>query len=341
MYIRPSRMQKKRPISTYGEYTSYKRRRGQDGNSADIQDDIVDNTEWISASSIKNYMIKDPILDWLKFQGPRKGLVPMNANIRKSVYTDFASYISNKGCDFETAVITYISNFVKITRVAEGPQDIISWAKYWATIEAMKRGDPVIYQGVLRNYTNHTFGSPDLLVRSDRANMIFPSIVAEDAGSPALRTRYHYIVIDIKYTTMKMKANGMTMGNSEQQPYYKGQIIIYNMALGQMTGYTPRHCYVLGRGYSYKSRGQKYDSGNCLERLGKICPEDEDNAYYGFIERALIWLRRVKSEGKEWVVLPQPTVPELYPNMCNQRDAPYTRIKHEIAEQLHDIIVIS
>ena len=39
------------------------------------------------------------------------------------------------------------------------------------------------------------------------------------------------------------------------------------------------------------------------------------------VEEALRWLRRVRTEGKDWQLLPEPSVPELYPNMSNADDA--------------------
>ena len=37
----------------------------------------------------------------------------------------------------------------------------------------MKAGYDIIYQGVLHDYNNHLYGSPDLLIRSDKFNQIF------------------------------------------------------------------------------------------------------------------------------------------------------------------------
>ena len=39
------------------------------------------------------------------------------------------------------------------------------------------------------------------------------------------------------------------------------------------------------------------------------------------VEDALHWVRRVRTEGKHWQLLPTPSVPELYPNMSNVDDA--------------------
>ena len=38
------------------------------------------------------------------------------------------------------------------------------------------------------------------------------------------------------------------------------------------------------------------------------------------VEQALSWVHRVREEGKDWELLPRPSVPELYPNMKNDDD---------------------
>ena len=50
----------------------------------------------------------------------------------------------------------------------------------------MRRGEPIIYQGVLRDAETRTFGSPDFLIRSDVLLELFPgSITQEAAAQPA------------------------------------------------------------------------------------------------------------------------------------------------------------
>ena len=39
------------------------------------------------------------------------------------------------------------------------------------------------------------------------------------------------------------------------------------------------------------------------------------------VDQALRWVRRVRTEGADWDLLPEPSVPELYPNMSNADEA--------------------
>jgi hypothetical protein len=63
----------------------------------------------------------------------------------------------------------------------------------------MRNGEPIIYQGVLHNYENNTYGLPDLIVRSDYINklMNYQVIDKEEEIKPAIKlgTNFHYKVI--------------------------------------------------------------------------------------------------------------------------------------------------
>ena len=50
----------------------------------------------------------------------------------------------------------------------------------------------------------------------------------------------------------------------------KGQIIIYNRIVGQIQGYLPPQCYVLGRSWKSRSNGVPYSCLECFDKLGKI-----------------------------------------------------------------------
>ena len=64
----------------------------------------------------------------------------------------------------------------------------------------MKQGKPLIYQGILHNYKNRTYGAPDLLVGSDYVNkFIGYDLYNDKSGSPKLNIDWHYVIVDIKH----------------------------------------------------------------------------------------------------------------------------------------------
>ncbi len=58
------------------------------------------------------------------------------------------------------------------------------------------------------------------------------------------------------------------------------------------------------------------------------------------VSQAMNWVRQVRKEGDQWTVFPEPTVPELRPNMKNDEDAPWSQEKKNIAEQLEDLTLL-
>ena len=130
----------------------------------------------------------------------------------------------------------------------------------------------------LYNEDNMTFGVADLLVRSDWINKLFDDDVLSKEETvikaPNLNGDYHYITIDIKWTTLLLCANGKSILISQRFPAYKGQLAIYNAAVGKLQGYTPAKAFILAKGWNYTSMGRKYKGYNCFELLGEI---DYDN----------------------------------------------------------------
>ena len=104
----------------------------------------------------------------------------------------------------------------------------------------------------------------------------------------------------------------------------KAQVYIYNRMLGRLQDFEPPKSYLLGRGWQRTQSGVPYRCSKAVERLGPV-PQDGAVAnrvlIAAAVEDALRWIRRVRTEGKDWQLLPEPSVPELYPNMSNTDDA--------------------
>src|SRR5690606_11793333 len=122
----------------------------------------------------------------------------------------FVSFILQKGNEFEKIVIQNIKKIhaKDLVTIANHWTDCMNISKYNQTIEAMKKGVNIIYQGVLRNQTNNTYGMPDLMIRSDFINTFIPNTIDDietKTPAPLLGTPYHYIIVDIKYSTLKLR----------------------------------------------------------------------------------------------------------------------------------------
>ena len=297
--------------------------------------------EWVSASRTRNHVLDQPLLDWLDRYGEEHGF----ERDPEHEPTDFLHFLFGQGNAFEAAVVEHLRGLVEVRTIVpedagrELRQDL---AVTEETFAAMAEGVPIVFQGTLRDAETRTYGGPDLLVRSDVLAELFPNsfpvadatVAAPDLG---IGDR-HYRVVDIKYSTLHLAAKG-ELGNGGSAPAYKAQVYLYNQALGRLQGYLAPEAFVLGRGWEQTRRGETTRVGNCMDR---IAPVANDYASYGRgrlsdqVEGALEWLRRVRREGGDWQVLPEPSVEELRPNAKGDAGEWSSAVK-EIVEQSADL----
>jgi len=323
-------------------------------NNENSREDVKNWRDWISATATKNYIMEDGFLDLLKV----KSFIFKQKTYHKEIFNNtsnsnsFISALLSQGIRFEKAVIKLLkrkignNDFIDIC----GNVNPHSYDKYLKTIEEMENGTPVIYQGIVRNYFNRTYGVPDLIVRSDWIHKFinFTPLSKKESLEPALglktnkcERKYHYIVIDIKFKTLQLNSDGIHLRNDGILKAYKSQLYIYNKALGLMQSYTPNAAFILGWKWKYVSKKINYSGNNCFDKLGKIDYTGNDKMYVEKTNNALKWLRELNKEGNTWDLTRTPLPrKEMYPNMCNKYDYPYHKIKKKFAEDIQDITLI-
>ena len=79
---------------------------------------------------------------------------------------DFLEFIFDKGREFEAGILRLFQDQFVVATVAQDYREISSLDKAEETFEAMKQGLPIIYQAVLWDAHNMTYGSPDFLNQS-------------------------------------------------------------------------------------------------------------------------------------------------------------------------------
>jgi hypothetical protein len=290
----------------------------------------------VSATSVHNYMNNDPLVDWLKFKnsGSHSG---NSYNI--DTHNSFVKFIMNKGNDFEKKVIEHINaNFIQVKYVS----NVINDESCKKTIDYMKQGVHMIHSAPVRNPYNSTHGIIDLLVRSDYINNLIDTDPLSDeeknVKASKLNGDYHYVVVDIKFSTLPLRADGKHILNSGNYPAYKGQLYIYTKAVSYIQGYSCPYAFILGRRWKNRSKNVTNHNYSCLNRLGRIDYSDVDKKYICSTKKAIKWVRNVKNNGHKWVLNP-PTCVELYPNMCKD-SGKYNKEKQKIAEDLDEITSI-
>ena len=303
---------------------------------------IIDWDKMISPSSIRNFLLKEPLLDWFKLYNIRSiDDIPQRRNnvfnrIKNNNDSDFIKYIMDQGNVFEDNVYQLLSSKFQVVKVAESFQ-ARNEEKFLETVHYMENGIEIIYQGVLHDYKNNIYGCPDLLVRSDRMKDLFRNTEFDDDNlkkeSTKLNLPFHYVVIDIKHSTLYMASNNINLLNSNSIPAYKGQIYLYNKALGSIQGFEPRYGYVLGKMWVCKN----YYGTDFMDKLGIVDFQEYDYQYNDLVKNAMDWVHKLRSEGHTWKLLPKPSVPELYPNMKNDKDGLYRKLKTDLDSIINEI----
>ncbi len=315
-------------------------------------------SEWVAASSLKNYMIKDPLLDWLSYHSAsflRKH--PDYADVVARSHTPgvppsgsgslpATSFLLNQGLEFERNVNSYLLEQFgssNVIHLGGDNSNAYSKEKYLQSLQAMRDGVPFICSPVLHDPETKTFGVPDLLVRSDwiRKFLTLCPLTPEEETVPALSLNgsYHYRVIDYKFMTLPFSVDGIHLLNEGLIPAYKAQLYIYNQLLAKAQGYDPGVAYLLGRRWKYKTQTGKYDGDSCFERLGTVDFRGGDQHIVEETFRALDWIRRMRAEGSTWDPFDRQH-PELYPNMCNSHDYPWHEVKERLAKDLNEITLL-
>ena len=136
--------------------------------------------DWISATSSRNFIAQNTLMDWLSLYGKSHGFKQDTEYTNYDPRTNFSDFILWQGKAFEDAVIRYLSTLIPITTVSDSPSQIRNLGKAKETFQSMVEGLPVIGQGVLWDAESRTYGARDLLVRSDVLNDLIANTLTQD-----------------------------------------------------------------------------------------------------------------------------------------------------------------
>lgn len=312
---------------------------------------------WIAPSNIKNFMINDPILDFLDIQSKPKKTFHQKfiGKFRSNKPETFTDALMYQGKLFEEEVYTLLKRRFK-DKIVNIKGSLLSnerSRKFKKTLKHIEKGTPIIYQGVLIDNDAIRHGIPDLLVRADYINRIVQEpIYDHDPTSPN-----HYCVIDIKYATLQLRADGEHLLSANWANYYKSQLYIYNECLAKIQKYNPNKAFVLGRQWVYTKKNIQYRGDNSLDRLGVVDFDTVDSHIPDEVAAAEHWVRDLRTNHADWSLTPylnpskshkvlvqngeyQLPRDELYPNMCNARDDPYYETKLKLAHNIGEITTI-
>lgn len=301
----------------------------------------IPDIDWNSASKTRNYLLDDPLIDYLKYKNVnpevKQSVTIGTGNNRKRGYSEtFGEQLMNNGNNFELSVMDHIKNRIdKKDYIMIGESyEASNISKYILTLKAINDGIGVIYQPVLWNSSNKTFGCADIIIKSSMARQLFPDY----------DTNYDdetYEVYDIKWSTISVLTGTNNLNNDKTAKTYKSQLWIYTKALNKMTGKKISTAYIIGKKYKrakVNNEGSTYTEAenNPFNELACVNFKNEKDNIKKFKE-GIKWLKEIKTNKQ--LCYDPPNDIRLYPNMKNH-DTEYHDIKKDLAQRNKEITML-
>jgi hypothetical protein len=200
--------------------------------------------------------------------------------------------------------------------------------------------------GAVKVATTTTGSDKEIIVISDDdeevQEEIIPDVSTEDIlGTDAGETKgpedkqYHYSVVHVRFAYLELskKEYPRLLPSSHNGKYYEALINAQTRALDSCTGQaTSKQGYMLGRGWKCGDNRCDY----VFNLLGVI-PCNPDCAAMSIVNQTVNWFKRLRTEGKSWQLFPKPSNKELYPNLKNRTDFPWSKAKAKLGEYLKEL----
>jgi len=299
----------------------------------------IDWSKWSSLSDINNFIRNEPLLDYLNTYGTY--LLDNNRKIQKNNFQILLTFQKN---NFKKKIIDTISQLPNINKddiVKIATYDeIYSYNKVKDTKKHIKLGTPIIFNGVFHNHNNNTYGILDILVKNSYVDKIFPNLqLPIDIMNDVISNKYCLIMI--KYVTLQLSSDGNYLLNNVSNKIIKSQSFLCNNALSHIQNYQNNISLVIGKKKKYRSKKESYVITNLFDNPGIIYyennPLDMDITYK--TQLALDWNKQLRSyNGNE--LQSQIQSIELQPNMKNNNDFPWSKVKKQLAEKNNEITLL-
>lgn len=277
--------------------------------------------QFVSATKVFNFVKGDTLVDWLSLYS--------NKNKKKD---ELSLFLCKSGISFETKIQNYLKQKFKTVTISNK----ITTETCKKTVEAMKAGIPLIFSAPVVS-KNNTGGIVDLLIRSDYVQKIVNDVAAPNHNSPCIFSdSWHYVVIDVKFISLKLASDSTHLINTKNILSYKCQTLIYTNAVADIQKYKSRFAYLLGTGWKYTTKNKKYKSNFSFSKLGLIDFYKRDKKCITLTKNAIRWYRQLLYFGKNWSIDP-PSRKELYPNMTVDSGYYFNSVKRKLAWKFGEV----
>lgn len=274
-------------------------------------------TIWVSASSTRFWMLNDPLLDWYTLSKRKCLDLPTKTKQSNTQPNCFASFLLSRGNEFESEIVEELKHkFSDCIENINNFKDYSFLERHEITKQKMKQGFPIILNACLLSRSKNVYGIPDLLIRNDWISKVLG--IEFETISP-----YFYIVVDIKFSTLKFRKGNRCIRSSPSANAFKAQTYVYLLCCNEMQKVSKFETFLWGRnGIGKVDFSKPFDSwipaeiDKCIE-WKKICLQNQFDLNSKCLPHS-----------------------NLYPNMCNASDYPWTREKKQLARFIQELTCI-
>jgi hypothetical protein len=167
----------------------------------------------------------------------------------------------------------------------------------------------------------HITVQPDIIIHRDIFKEIFYQ--ADHTKLP------NYLVFDILYLILHFNTDKTDILNQGNIYYYKCKIALSISCLKHISD--DKYGFFLAKDYKHKDKLLIKK-----ETIGKFIIDPD---YFDDIRDGIHWLKRLKKSYKSWIIYPNPSVIELYPNM-NCKDSHWSSEKHTLGNLIKEITLV-
>ena len=330
----------KRNLIYYNIYQSMSKRKRSPSPEGPLK---RNRPNYLSPSSLKNAILDNMLIDYLD-NLPQDNYYQILKNSNNDNKQNFEMSLINLGYKFEENVIKMLEEKFKNKTINISTYPVIEQEERTKT--EISKGTPIIFQAYIKDEDDKLHGHPDILVRSDWLNKLVNTEAInkeQEHISCHLHKRFHYRVVDIKFSCMELMKNQKNLLNSQKTKLYKTQVYIYSIILGKIQGYTPSQAYILGRRWKNITTKNKEKiingSDNCFDRLGIIDFANEDNFISKTVSDAIVLKRELIPLFETITLSDRRLLPNM--NVLPQYDGGWHEIKFKIAMEQKELTLIN
>ena len=263
-----------------------------------------------SFHNLKNHICRDPICDWFELHDRYRRDEPSSFHVELG--TQKGAYIDKFVDNFRDTHSTIFHENLESGRTLPFLKD---------------KKECILYNCKLIHEGYNISVKPTLIFSRAIFQEIFREVTIDLP---------EYIVVDVLYKILQFNADQTDLLNQGSLYYQKCKMWLASECLRPyVTGL--KHGYFFGKEYRHK--GTVLPKRETIGRFALRSLKGPIDLYKPSIKNALKWLQRLHTNRDKWVLEPEPSVRELYPNM-NQKDGIWSTEKKRVAEAIQEITLV-